>query len=563
MLDKIVYRWLTGLPLDGRGERSDAGWFVTGSVSWHRSGRTSRWGYRPRAVRAAIRTGLAVALVALAVTYARSPGPTLTGLAVAGAVALAGLVAASIRTARTWSHRSRYVRPAARVLAGPLGIPRSRRSHEWLTVPRDYATSDGAVIRVELPPDVHYSPDLRKLVADVVRDKLGIAEVAATWATVGKAPYVTLRPFPHPPARVTYADVRQAIADAPATAPVIGLAASGRVVAVDLEADAPHALLSMASGAGKSVLVRTLAAQLIANGSQVIVLDAKRVSQSWLRSLPGVTYCRDAATAHQALLDLALEVDRRYDVIDAAPDDQVDAVDAVDVGPRIILIFEEMVAMMGKLSRWWQTNRDKSDPRTSPAISAFLEIVSMGRQGRVNVIAVAQMGTARVLGGPESRESFSNRILGRYSSQNWKMLCGDIWPMPRSSSHSGRVQVVNGGIAVETQVAFLTVDEARALAASGSVTVPASWSHQGKDPVTVTAPESPSEPRYSLSEAARQPWCTLSYAGLRQAKSRGRKAGEWPPPVLVDGVEKWTRGDLVAALANRPRSVDQVDQVDA
>lgn len=548
---KIVWRFMSGNHLDGIA-RTDAGWLAAGHTDWTKRRAAGRWSYRPRLYRSAVRLASVLVLVTVAAGLRTHRTLTLSGLAVAGLAGTGLLIWLGVRSVRTHRHRARYVRPLHAVLAGPLGIPKTTRPDGWLSVPRDYATSDDAVIRVDLPPEINYTADLRTLVSNVIRDKLGIGEVSATWHTVGRAPYAVFKPAAHPPARVTYADVRQAIADAPETAPVIGLSAGGGIVAVDLEAEAPHSLLSMASGAGKSVLVRTISAQLLANGAQIIVLDAKRVSQSWLRSLPNVTYCRTPETAHQALLDLASEVDRRYDLIDQAPDD---GIDSVDVGPRIVLVFEELVAMMGKLTRWWQTNREKSDPRTSPAISAFLEIVSMGRQGRVNVVAVAQMGTARVMGGSEVRESFSNRVLGRYSTQAWRMLCGDIWPMPRSSSHAGRVQVVNGGVAVETQVAYLTTDEARALAAKGAVTVPAGWSTSADTPVTVT-PQTTSEPLYTLAEAARAGFLGLSYGALRQAASRARKVGEWPAGRVVAGTQKWTRRDLESALANRPRGVD-------
>src|SRR5258708_22151074 len=40
------------------------------------------------------------------------------------------------------------------------------------------------------------------LFRSVVADKLGLPDPVATWHTVGREPYVTFRPAPHPPARV-------------------------------------------------------------------------------------------------------------------------------------------------------------------------------------------------------------------------------------------------------------------------------------------------------------------------------------------------------------------------
>ncbi|MGW1794259.1 hypothetical protein ACWCO0_25855 [Streptomyces tubercidicus] len=41
------------------------------------------------------------------------------------------------------------------------------------------------------------------------------------------------------------------------------------------------------------------------------VLDFKRISHTWARGVPGVTYCRDIAEIHDALIHLAQEGRRR------------------------------------------------------------------------------------------------------------------------------------------------------------------------------------------------------------------------------------------------------------
>jgi hypothetical protein len=80
---------------------------------------------------------------------------------------------------------------------------------------------------------------------------------------------------------------------------------------------------------------------------------------------------------------------------------------------------------------------------------------------KMNVLSVAQLASAKTMGGPEMRENYSTRILARYSQNAWKMLVPEIWPMPRKSSNPGRMQVVSNGIAHETQIAFLTDAEAK------------------------------------------------------------------------------------------------------
>ncbi|MFF9344898.1 hypothetical protein ACF1CG_34730 [Streptomyces sp. NPDC014773] len=78
-----------------------------------------------------------------------------------------------------------------------------------------------------------------------------------------------------------------------------------------------------------------------------------------------------------------------------------------------------------------------------------------------------QAAAARALGGPEMRENFSTRILVRYTMNVWKMLVPEVTPAPKPTRHPGRVQVVLGGTARETQVLNLSETEARAWAMAG------------------------------------------------------------------------------------------------
>lgn len=78
-----------------------------------------------------------------------------------------------------------------------------------------------------------------------------------------------------------------------------------RVVSVDLDADSPHVLISAGTGGGKSTILRTICCQFIHNGALAFVLDFKRISHTGARGVPGVSYCRDIAEIHDALVHLA------------------------------------------------------------------------------------------------------------------------------------------------------------------------------------------------------------------------------------------------------------------
>lgn len=327
---------------------------------------------------------------------------------------------------------------------------------DWLTVPKDYREEGTSGTRVQLPAGRSWPSEVQAQITEAVSQKLGITDVATRWALAGAEPHVTFKPVPQAPRSVDYRDIRDEIERAPDTAPVIGRAKFGRVVSLDLEDDSPHILISAGSGGGKSVLARALIAQFLARGARVVIFDRKRISHRWAKDLPGVEYYRDTEAIHDALVRLQGIGDVRNRQTD----------DEDRVFQRIVVVFEEMNATTGKLTNYWAGIREKDDPKRSPALEALGDLVNMGRQVQMHVIAIGQRVETRTLGGGDVRESFGIRCLTRYTVQTWKMLCADVWPAPRKSSVRGRWQIVTGGEATETQVAFLTDDEARALATS-------------------------------------------------------------------------------------------------
>ena len=572
---KLGWRFTTGAPLDGQ-PRTDAGWFVRGTkvTTAAKMGRTIGWSYKPRAVRAAWRMGGAFSAMVTSVGMVEAPmltEATLSGLAMGGSI-YAGHKATD--KAINLPHMRSWVEPLHAVLRTVIPVPESTKPGDWLDVPRDYWKREDAEITITLPLAFEASAELRKRVVLVVADKLRIPDASATWHLRGASPYVVIRRTATPPEKVGFADIKALMEAQPEHAPMVGLRAGRHPVDFNLNDDSPHGLISMGAGAGKSVLVRLLIAQFLHNGCQVIIIDAKRISQAWARNLPGVIYCRTAETAHQVLLDLNDEVDRRYDVIDQYADDdgEMPVTELHRVGPRTILVFEEMNAMMSKLQRYWLKVKEKEDPKLSPAVEAFADIINMGRQGLVNCLAIGQLLSARATGGPEIRESFGTRMLGRYTVNAWKMLVPEVWPIPRASKTRGRIQVVTAGVATETQVAFLTSREAREWASSGQVQVPVTWATpgarpvtsqssqtgdlQGEPTVTVTEPaETVTEPaarRYTLAEAVREHVVPMTYEALRQAKARDK--AEFPEGEKKGNRVTYTAEELAAWHANRPRA---------
>ncbi|MER5201090.1 FtsK/SpoIIIE domain-containing protein [Streptomyces sp. NPDC002755] len=251
--------------------------------------------------------------------------------------------------------------------------------------------------------------------------------------------------------------VRKTLGALPASTAVIGVGTDGQPVTVDLDG-APHILVSTYGGGGSSTILRTLTAQLLHQGAHALILDYKRISQTWARQLPTVTYRADVADIHDALTGLAAELRRRIDVVDRH---------GSDVGLlRLVVVFENGDATLRKLARHWETVRRPGDPKVSPAFTALTDVLFAGAMVRMNVLFDGHP-TLSVLG-PEGREQFSTVILGQVPTGTWRRFApaAGTAPKDRGRPHRGRVHVIQRGDTVhQTQVLTLTDPEALGRAA--------------------------------------------------------------------------------------------------
>ncbi|MEY2233014.1 MULTISPECIES: hypothetical protein [Streptomyces] len=118
---------------------------------------------------------------------------------------------------------------------------------------------------------------------------------------------------------------------------------------------------------------------MLHHGSLVFVLDTKRISHPWASGLLGVTYCRDIADIHDALVHLGLEGRRRVRVADELGI----GADPNDIGPRLLILLEEVNATMKQLARYWEKIRESGDPKVSPAVDALNEIPYLHQQSDI------------------------------------------------------------------------------------------------------------------------------------------------------------------------------------
>jgi hypothetical protein len=314
--------------------------------------------------------------------------------------------------------------------------------------------ADARPVCVEVRTRAPYvSSEARELAGEVLRAKLGADGLVARWTQVGPVTTGRWTVQRTPPARAGLADVRAAIASRGSAEIVLGIATGDTPHVVSLDDDAPHIGMSAGSGAGKSVLAMLVAAQVLGHGGRVWILDRKG-SHRWARGLPGVTYCMRPEDMHSALVGLAKEADRRN--TQAMEED-----DGWEPPDRILLILEEWNAGVALLKTWWQENRESSDPKTSPAVSAYQDLMFMGRSAHINVMVVAQMFTAQ-LGGAAARENAGIRLMARYTQNNLKMMAPQVGSIP-SSRVRGRWLVIVGSKVTPVQVPLLTSGEARAL----------------------------------------------------------------------------------------------------
>jgi hypothetical protein len=427
---------------------------------WHHDGRPGR----PR--RAGIRCGAAAGAVALVACW--SAAPVLTGRFVISVVLLtfcAGLLWLW-RTLRRFRHHRTWLRPLHLAAHEVAQVDRRRAPHQWLEVAPDRSA---AVLALPSgwPAD---GTDKQRLVA-IASAKLGMEAPEVSWRLAGPKPQLALTAAQPPPREVALAGVRRSIEQARADEVVWGLGKRGAVVKSSLSGDSPHAGLSMGSGAGKSVTARGFLAQMLYRGAIGLILDYKMISHQWAQGLPNVAIARRPHEIHRALLWLGGEVERRNEVALAGAD--MDGNVHAVVGPRLIVICEELNATVARLRAYWRAERagDRDLPQRSPALEALDSASFMGRQVLTNILYIGQRLSVKASGGDgDARENIGVIAFGRYSASNWKMLAGD-YPMPPKSMAPGRIQVVTDRVR-ECQAVFMSAREARALAVAGEVGIP-------------------------------------------------------------------------------------------
>ncbi|HYS44584.1 MAG TPA: hypothetical protein VEM32_11465, partial [Geobacteraceae bacterium] len=372
----------------------------------------------PRWKRAAWRTGgtMFLPLLALYAILADSRVFLLTG-----AVIMIGLIFLAARklrrVARLRNINREWLVPLHEALAPKAGVPLSVRPSSWLAVDRGRQRAE-----IRLPAGYNDNERQRELLVATAARKLGMEDPDPKWQLAGKEPSLVLIASDDPPGSVRLADIRSAVVRAPDNVLVLGLGKKSLPVDVSLHTDSPHAGASMGAGAGKSTLARFVAAQALHKGAVILFLDIKKISHMWARGLPNVLYADTPALIHSALIWLGSELDRRNDVALFSSD--VEGNVTAEVGSRLIIIAEELNLTANRLRAYWKDVLNGTG--TSPAFLALQDVAFAGRQVNMNMFAIGQMLTARVMGasgGNEARENVGIRILARYTKKTGTCSC--------------------------------------------------------------------------------------------------------------------------------------------
>jgi hypothetical protein len=480
---------------------------------------------------------------------------------------------------RRYVHRRELIAPLGEVLAAHFGDAKyTLDPRAFIHVPVDV---DDRPTVIDLPKLYNPNDAQEKALVRLVGRKIGLHNPTATFDLVGERPFVELRPAPAPREVVRFTDpvVRAMIDAAKEGRPVLGLAPRDVPYGLDLDAQAPHVGFSMATNAGKSTAARSIMMQHLWWGGVLIVLDRKQVSHAWCRHHPGVLYACSEEEIHNALMWLSDEVDRRFVQIKRHANIRGE-VDAALVGPRIMVIAEELNTLEDDLNKWWKARRATGMPLKPPSMVALGRAMAMGRQGRVHVIPIGQKLTCQAIGGTAARENMSTRVLGRATTSTWNMLapeCKRGGRYPRYTNHLGRVYVAVGDEATPVQVLWADEQDALDYALSGTVTMfpageateAASGSPYGQGTAEVPHPGEtddgethlphlaivPPPPSEAISLADASERLALNIKTLRNGRDRDAR---FPDPVSSgpgkpslyrwEDIKKWNEGRSASVL---------------
>jgi len=470
---RAVGRFIAGRDLDGQ-RRTDARWNKPGTQPLTATGHASRWAHYPHRKRANIRIKTTLLVLGLAIGAVLNWGYTASTLRVLAWVGIGLVCWATWEKSRRYVHRKEVIAPLGEFLASRLGDSR------YMLDPRSYVhvpvdVNDGPS-RVYLPSEwTPASPNAEKTLALGTARKIGLRGPSYTFELAGDSPYFEIRPAPDPPELVSFAkpEIRALVENREPGVLFLGLGPRDAPQYLDLVKGAPHIGWSMATNAGKSTAARGGIMQFLHDGGICLILDPKMDSHPWARGLPNVRYCDTPKEIFDGLTWLSGEVDRR-NAIGKKHGDIWGNVDPRLVGPKLLVIAEELNSMEIDQAAYWRSIRQPGQPLKSESMTALGRALNMGRAKRVYIFPIAQELLVQSLGGPAAKANLSTLVLGRANTPTWNKLapqCKVNGRYPKKSMWPGRVYLVITDEPIPVQTMLVDEQDARDYAMAGIVSI--------------------------------------------------------------------------------------------
>ncbi len=222
---------------------------------------------------------------------------------------------------------------------------------------------------------------------------------------------------------------------------VYGRGKRRQIVATSLALDSPSVGISMPAGSGKSSMLRLLWSQMLYKGCLLLILDWKMLSHVWAFGCPNVWYAGEIDEIHDACCWAEEEITRRkraarkHAMRYGGRSGNVWSEDVV--GPRLLIGCEEANVTARLLRDHWHYKRRPDQPKYSPAIRGLEQAIFTGREFAVNTFISGQMLSHRAAMSSEARENMGTRVIGWYTSNNWKMLAPEHPMPPRTQAPRG------------------------------------------------------------------------------------------------------------------------------
>lgn len=296
-------------------------------------------------------------------------------------------------------------------------------------------------VTVRYPPQIRsHAPAVQAELATAMTHRIG-GPVNVRWDHQHCSVVVTRRPIL--PVRVDHP--AGALRDDRSRIP-FATGHDGRTVAWDPNSKAPHALITGATGNGKTQTLIGMTIEAANRGFEVHIVDPKMVSLHGLADWPGVVTDATDPAAMVATIDQVHQV-----MMDRYAELKARTVRRSDLRP-VLLVVEELSELISLLA---EVHTGRGD---HPAVVQWRSLVRLGRQARVHLLCGVQRPDAKIMGG-EPRANFGLFVgVGHLTPELQKMIgaTGNV-----TSDTPGRAIAIIRGREQEVQV-WWTPDPAEA-----------------------------------------------------------------------------------------------------